>query len=285
MTIEKRTAEGTTLGDRVNAEHRACEEAVGAALGHAINAGELLTEAKAGVAHGSWGAWLAENFEGSERTAQAYMKVYRRRDEIRNGAADLSLRGALKELEAKKEASGEPYARLGEWVTDSAQDGRGHWQTREIATIEDYARERGYRVSPPLLVDPEFNGLLPPLRDEEAAGLEKSLRREGYGGSYGAIVACNNIILDGHARYEICVKHGIDYLVRDVEMDSRTSAMIYIIDTQMGRKNLAPLEKVYVRTKYEVRRLAVEHGISEEQAWEKLMEKDAWEKFMEGEED
>lgn len=98
MTIEKRTADLTTLADKVNAEHRACEEAVGAALRHAITAGELLTEAKASVSHGSWGSWLAENFEGSERTAQAYMKVYRRRDEIRNGAADSSLRGALKEL-------------------------------------------------------------------------------------------------------------------------------------------------------------------------------------------
>jgi hypothetical protein len=102
VTIEKRTADLPTLADRVNAEHRACEEAVGAALSHAINAGELLTEAKAGVPHGSWGAWLADNFEGSERTAQAYMKLYRRRDEIRNGAADLSLRGALKALSAPK---------------------------------------------------------------------------------------------------------------------------------------------------------------------------------------
>ncbi len=88
------------LASRINAEHRACEQAVGAALSHAINAGELLTEAKAGVPHGSWGAWLKANFEGSERTAQAYMKVYRRRDEIRNGAADLSLGGALRELSA-----------------------------------------------------------------------------------------------------------------------------------------------------------------------------------------
>ncbi|MDP9480097.1 MAG: DUF3102 domain-containing protein, partial [Actinomycetota bacterium] len=88
------------IASRINEEHRACEKAVGAALGHAINAGELLTKAKEGVPHGSWGAWLADNFEGSERTAQAYMKVYRRRDEIRNGAADLSLRGALRELSA-----------------------------------------------------------------------------------------------------------------------------------------------------------------------------------------
>ena len=91
-----------TLASRINEEHRRCEDAVGAARGHAVNAGELLTKAKAATRHGSWGAWLEENFEGSERTAQAYMRVYRRRDEIRNGAAGLSLRGALKALASPK---------------------------------------------------------------------------------------------------------------------------------------------------------------------------------------
>jgi hypothetical protein len=263
----------TTLVDEVNAEHRACENAVGAALGHAINAGELLTEAKAGVQHGSWGTWLAEKFEGSERTAQAYMKVYRRRDEIRNGAADLSLRGALKELEAPKLSADtvavevEPYARIG-WLVPSEgpEGGHRHGITQEFATIEEYAREYGLRVSPPLLIDPEFDELLPPLRDHEYAGLEGILKRDGFRPHGGAIVAWNNTILDGHARYEICVKHGVDYLVRDVDMDCRESAMIYIIDTQLGRRNETPQEAAFRRGQAAIRQR--DRGISEEQAWE-----------------
>ncbi len=92
----------TTLADEINAEHRACDEALRSGLAHAVRAGELLTEAKSRVRHGEWGRWLEENFEGSARSAQAYMKVAR---EIPNldGAtaqrvADLSFRGALKEL-------------------------------------------------------------------------------------------------------------------------------------------------------------------------------------------
>ena len=102
--IEKATAE------KINDEHRAVEEAVSTVLQHAIKAGELLVEAKNGVGHGQWGAWLRENFEGSERAAQAYMRVYRRRNEIRNGAADLSLRGALNQLSvpAEKPAATNP---------------------------------------------------------------------------------------------------------------------------------------------------------------------------------
>lgn len=122
MTIEKRTTDLTTLADKVNAEHRACEQAAGAALGHAINAGELLTEVKAGLPHGSFGAWLQKNFAGSDRTARAYMRVYANREELeakRQSSATLSLDGALKELSTPKEG------RL------SASDGGGTQGTSE----------------------------------------------------------------------------------------------------------------------------------------------------------
>ena len=102
--LEKRIGK---LAEEINAEHRACETAANAALTHAISAGELLTEAKGRLPHGAFGPWLAENFEGSERTGQAYMRLYQRRDEIRNGAADLSIRGALAELTAPKELTTE----------------------------------------------------------------------------------------------------------------------------------------------------------------------------------
>lgn len=64
-----------TLAGLINEEHRRCEEALRSGLGHALRAGELLAQAKGQVSHGEWGSWLEENFEGSNRTAQAYMKV------------------------------------------------------------------------------------------------------------------------------------------------------------------------------------------------------------------
>ncbi len=84
------------LAEEINAEHRASAEAVTSALEHAIVAGGMLSEVKAGLPHGAWGSWVEGNFEGSARTAQAYMRLHRRRDEIRNGAADLSVRGILR---------------------------------------------------------------------------------------------------------------------------------------------------------------------------------------------
>jgi hypothetical protein len=102
QTIIAESARLDALKQRINEEHRRCEEAVGSALEHAINAGEGLAQMKDNLSHGRWGRWLRENFEGSERTAQAYMRLYRRRDEIRSGASDLSIRGALSSLSVPK---------------------------------------------------------------------------------------------------------------------------------------------------------------------------------------
>jgi hypothetical protein len=71
-----------TLADRINAEHRACRAAAVDALEHALAAGELLLQAKAGCPHGTWQDWVDDNFEGSLRTAQIYMHLARRRAEI-----------------------------------------------------------------------------------------------------------------------------------------------------------------------------------------------------------
>ena len=95
------------LAERINEEHRACETAVGAALAHAISAGELLIEAKGRLPHGAFGSWISENFAGSDRTARAYMRVYSHREELeakRQSSATLSLDGALRALSAPKDA-------------------------------------------------------------------------------------------------------------------------------------------------------------------------------------
>ena len=91
-----------TLAGRINAEHHACETAVNAALEHALAAGDLLIEAKSACPHGAWQAWLENSFDGSVRTAQAYMRVAAHRDEVEaaktQSSAPLSLDGALRAL-------------------------------------------------------------------------------------------------------------------------------------------------------------------------------------------
>jgi Protein of unknown function (DUF3102) len=92
-----------SLAEEINVEHRAFIGTFRKTLEHGIRCGELLAQAKEQCPHGTWLAWLAENFEGSARVAQEYMRLYNHRDEIRaktRDSADLSVSGALKELAA-----------------------------------------------------------------------------------------------------------------------------------------------------------------------------------------
>ena len=96
-----------TLAECINEEHRRCEAAVTSALEHALAAGDLLLEARGTCPHGAWQAWLEGNFAGSVRTAQAYMRVAARRDEVEaaktQSSAPLSLDRALRALSAAKD--------------------------------------------------------------------------------------------------------------------------------------------------------------------------------------
>ena len=94
------TSEGRLgeIADQVGEEHRLCAQSLREGLGHAINAGNLLLEAKALCVHGAWGNWLRDNTGISERTAQLYMRVARGLPLLEAKAqhvADLSLREAV----------------------------------------------------------------------------------------------------------------------------------------------------------------------------------------------
>jgi hypothetical protein len=94
------------LAARINAEHHQAETALRAGLQHAKNAGELLIKAKEQCRHGEWLPWLRANVEFSERTAQAYMRVAKRWEELEAKAqalADLTFEDGLKLLAAAVE--------------------------------------------------------------------------------------------------------------------------------------------------------------------------------------
>ena len=86
-----------------------------------------------------------------------------------------------------------------------------------------------------LNIDPELKSLIPALTADERAGLEESLKTEGC---RDPLVVWNGTIVDGHNRYEICTKHGIEFQVHEQEFGSRDDAKIWIIQNQFSRRNL-----------------------------------------------
>jgi len=154
-----------------------------------------------------------------------------------------------------------------------------------------------------IIIDPEFQSLIPPLAPEEYIQLEANILAEGCRDAlvvwavppsekckecgsdwkraedityvrhieefneYGEHVdnyayeslwncdCCNDpeegffILLDGHNRYEICQKHDRLFSYREINLASRQAAINWIINNQLGRRNLHPDQASYLRGK------------------------------------
>jgi len=95
-----------------------------------------------------------------------------------------------------------------------------------------------------IIIDEEFECLLPALDKETYARLEGNLLLHGC---RDAIVLWNGIIIDGHNRYVICTKNGIPFNTIDMEFGNRDEALIWIINTQVSRRNLTPIQMSHFR--------------------------------------
>lgn len=95
-----------------------------------------------------------------------------------------------------------------------------------------------------IVIDSEFQSLIPPLSDDEYEGLEKSLVENGYQDWREPIITWNGTIIDGHNRYNICEEHGIKFRTMEMEFESRDAAKIWIITNQAKeRRNLKPYDR------------------------------------------
>ncbi len=103
-----------------------------------------------------------------------------------------------------------------------------------------------------LKINPELRDFIPPLSGEEKKQLENSLLKYGYKGA--PIYIWHDCIVDGHNRYELCQKHNIEYPVEDLLLgDDATiiDVMEWMINTQLGRRNLPPQQRIAVVKKFE----------------------------------
>ena len=56
-----------------------------------------------------------------------------------------------------------------------------------------------------LTIDPEFEGKIPPLREEELKQLEENILADGV--VINPLIVWDGVIVDGHNRYRILQKH------------------------------------------------------------------------------
>lgn len=98
-----------------------------------------------------------------------------------------------------------------------------------------------------LIVDPEFEEKIPRLSEEEFQLLEQLILEEGR--IKDPIVTWNGIIVDGHNRYRIMLKHPeiqIPFDIYEKEFPDRFAAIAWICRNQLGRRNLTPENRKYL---------------------------------------
>jgi len=103
---------------------------------------------------------------------------------------------------------------------------------------------------PDLKVDPELRDLIPPLTDGEYASLKESILKDGCREPL-TIWKGQDIILDGHNRYEICRDLQVPFNTIEIELPDRTAAKIWMIRNQRGRRNLEESQWAMLAVKLE----------------------------------
>jgi len=100
-----------------------------------------------------------------------------------------------------------------------------------------------------LKIDPELKDLLPPLTDEEYKQLEKNIVKNGFDRNF-PIMEWHGCIADGHNRYSICKKHNIEPVIGTLAYETKEEVMRWMLDIQLGRRNLSPIQRIAVTEKY-----------------------------------
>jgi 16S rRNA G966 N2-methylase RsmD len=89
-------------------------------------------------------------------------------------------------------------------------------------------------------IDPEFRAIIPPLSDEEAAGLEENILAHGC---RVPLDVWRGILLDGHHRLTVCEKHGIPFRTSEIYLPDRRAAMVWIAKNQRDRRNVTMYQR------------------------------------------
>jgi len=95
-----------------------------------------------------------------------------------------------------------------------------------------------------IIIDEEFKRLLPPLDEQTYLSLEQSILDYGC---MNPLVLWNNILIDGYNRYGILTKYALPYNTVSMDFASRDEVLIWIISTQISRRNLSTMQLTFFR--------------------------------------
>ena len=99
-----------------------------------------------------------------------------------------------------------------------------------------------------LKIDPDFRDCLPRLTDEEYGQLEENILEYGI---QSPLIIWHGYIVDGHNRYSIAFTNNIvDVPVREEYFESKDDALQWILENQLGRRNLSDFSRNEIALRY-----------------------------------
>ena len=126
--------------------------------------------------------------------------------------------------------------------------------------IKDQSLLNHEAIKQKIIILDELRDLIPPLQEEEANQLERNILKEGCREALliwqttANVLDTNStetsavyILVDGHNRYGICLKHKLNFKIHLISFDSLKEVRDYMIDNQLGRRNLIPEQASYLR--------------------------------------
>jgi ParB-like chromosome segregation protein Spo0J len=118
--------------------------------------------------------------------------------------------------------------------------------TNIIQVGQAKANKKTRTSKPQLKVDTDIQFLCSQLDEEAYLLLEKGIRENGC---LDKIIYWkdHDTIIDGHNRYKICNDLGKKFKCIPMHFETKEEVMNYVIDHQLGRRNLSDTEKSYLR--------------------------------------
>jgi hypothetical protein len=107
---------------------------------------------------------------------------------------------------------------------------------------ENIQYELAYAMN--VIIDEKFERMFPVLDERTCAGLEESILQFGC---VIPLIVWNGILLDGYNRYKILKKHDLPFNTINLEFESRELAEIWVIENQIERCNLTPIQLSFYR--------------------------------------
>lgn len=105
-------------------------------------------------------------------------------------------------------------------------------------------------------INEEFEGVCPPLTEDEFELLEKNILSDGEVTC--PLIIWNNFLIDGHHRRQIILRHPeIPFQIKKTSFNNKYEAIAWICKNQAGRRNLTPEELTYlIGKRYEAEKKA-----------------------------